>query len=54
MIDATSGVRPVYVIRDDVDRDRELLDERYELESIDGNSTRASLTRVVGLRGDAQ
>jgi len=52
VIESNLGVRPVYVIRDDVDQIAELA-RRYELEYIDGNSAR-SLTRVIGLRGDGQ
>ena len=48
VIDANLGVRPVYVIRDDVDQARELA-RRYELEFLEGNSARF-LTRVVGKR----
>ena len=49
MIDANLGVRPVYVIRDDVNQARELA-RRYELEFLEGNSARF-LTRVIAKRG---
>jgi hypothetical protein len=49
VIDANLGVRPVYVIRDDVNQARELA-RRYELEFLEGNSARF-LTRVIAKRG---
>ena len=48
MIDANLGVRPVYVIRDDVDQAIELA-QRYELEPTEGDSA-LYLTRVIGHR----
>ena len=48
VIDANLGVRPVYVIRDDVNQARELA-RRYELEFLEGNSARF-LARVVSKR----
>ena len=52
MIDANLGVRPVYVIRDDVNQANELA-RRYDLEFLEGNSARY-LTRVVAKRGADQ
>jgi hypothetical protein len=52
VIDANLGVRPVYVIRDDVNQADELA-RRYELEFLEGNSARY-LTRVLGHRGDSR
>ena len=49
VIDANLGVRPVYVIRGDINQVRELA-RRYELEYLDGSSA-LYLTRVVGPRG---
>ena len=49
VIDANLGVRPVYVIRGDINQARELA-RRYELEYLDGSSA-LYLTRVVGPRG---
>ena len=49
VIDANLGVRPVYVIRDDVNQASELA-RRYELEFLEGNSARF-LTRVIAKRG---
>ena len=49
VIDENLGVRPVYVIRDDVNQANELV-RRYDLEFIEGNSPRF-LTRVIGKLG---
>jgi hypothetical protein len=48
VIDAHLGREPVYVIRDDP-REIELLDDRYDLQLIDGPDA-GSLTRVIRLR----
>ncbi|HEX6868759.1 MAG TPA: hypothetical protein VF119_08125, partial [Candidatus Limnocylindrales bacterium] len=51
VIDANLPVRPVYVIRAD-QREKDLLEERYVLDFIDGPDAGA-LTRIVGRREDA-
>lgn len=48
VIDANLGTRPVYVIRLDR-REIQLLEDRYVLDTIDGNDA-SGLTRVVSLR----
>jgi hypothetical protein len=51
VIDANLATRPVYVIRLDR-REIQLLEDRYVLDTIDGNDA-SGLTRVVSLREDA-